>query len=124
MDTRELRLEPRFAVNDPVRLTVVGQNGYPRVEGRVSSLSRSGLSIVIPLRIPAGTDVIVEMSGMVVSGRIRYATKDGEAYRTGLKIEAVTKAAESAKHELQSPRAESLWGTLKRLDTAVKGNQR
>lgn len=123
MKTAELRREPRFAVNDRVHLTVVGLNGYPRLEGRVSSLSRNGLSVTVPSRIPAGTMTIIEMSGLVLSGQIRYSKKSADGYRTGVAIETVTVAGEETKQASPRSTPESLWGTLKRLDTAVKSHK-
>ena len=123
MDTLELRREPRFAVNDPVHLTVVGLNGYPRLQGRVSSVSRSGVAVTIPSRIPAGTAAIIEMSGLVLSGQIRYSKKSADGYRTGVSIETVTVAGDDPKPAQPRSKPESLWGTLKRLDTAVKSHK-
>jgi hypothetical protein len=121
LDTLELRREPRFIVTDPVRVTVLGPIGYPQLDGRASNLSRSGLSLVLPSRIPAGTAVTVELSGAVVSGKIRYSKKVGDGVRTGVAIDAVRFSEPEGKHEPAAARSpESLWGTLKRLYTAVK----
>ena len=121
MDTLELRREPRFIVTDPVRVSVLGLIGYPRLDGRASNLSRSGLSLVLPSRIPAGTGVTVELSGAVVSGKIRYARKTGDGFRTGVSIDAVLfREAEETSEPPVARSPESLWGTLKRLYTAVK----
>jgi hypothetical protein len=121
LDTLELRREPRFVVTDPVRVTVLGLTGYPRLDGRASNLSRSGLSLVLPSRIPAGTEVTVELGGAVISGRIRYSKKAGDGVRTGVSIDAVLfREAEGASEPAVARSPESLWGTLKRLYTAVK----
>jgi hypothetical protein len=121
LDALELRREPRFKVTDPVRVTVIGLIGCPRLDGRASNLSRSGLSLVLPSRIPAGTEVTVELSGAVVSGKVRYSRKTADGVRTGVSIDAVLfREAEGAAEPAVARSPESLWGTLKRLYTAVK----
>jgi hypothetical protein len=121
LDTLELRREPRFVVTEPVRVTVIGLIGYPRLDGRASNLSRSGLSLLLPSRIPTGTEVTVELSGAVVSGKVRYSKKARDGVRTGVSIDAVLfREAEGVPEPPEARSPESLWGTLKRLYTAVK----
>lgn len=63
----------------------------------------------------------VELSGVVVSGKVRYSRKTADGVRTGVAIDTVPFREAEGKPEPSIARSpESLWGTLKRLYTAVK----
>jgi PilZ domain len=122
--TAESRREPRFMVNDPVRVTVLGLTDHPWLDARIFNLSRSGLLLLTPFQVPRGCAVKVELHGAVVSGKVRYSKKTSDGFSTGVAIDAVAfQEAEQAPEPVVARSPESLWGALKRLYTAVK-NQR
>jgi hypothetical protein len=63
----------------------------------------------------------VELSGAVVSGKVRYSKNTADGVRTGVAIDTVLfREAEGTPEPAVARSPESLWGTLKRLYTAVK----
>jgi hypothetical protein len=121
----ELRREPRFAVNDPVRVTILNVPDYPSLEGQVSNLSKSGLAVMLPTAIPSGCQVKVELADGVVLGEVRYCKKADEEFTAGVAIETVLfrENVKGDKVRNAPPQVTgSLWGALKRLYKAVAHN--
>jgi len=119
---QEMRREPRFAVNDAARVTVLSVPDYPCLEGQIADLSKSGLAVVLAAAIPSGCQVKVELTYGVVLGEVRYCRKTDDEFRAGVAIETVlfreSVAADKAKTS-PSLVTGSLWGALKRLYKAV-----
>lgn len=118
----ELRREPRFAVNDPVRVTVLSVPDYPCLEGQISNLSKSGMALMLAATIPSGCQVKVELSDGVVLGEVRYCKKTDEEFTAGVAIEGVLfrEGTNGGKISTSPPQVTgSLWGALKRLYKAV-----
>lgn len=119
---QELRREPRFAVNDPARVTVLSVPDYPSLDGQIANLSKSGLAVMLPTAIPSGCQVKVELADGVLLGEVQYCRKADEEFTAGVAIETVLFSDNSAADKTQTAPPQvtgSLWGTLKRLYKAV-----
>ena len=68
----ERRVEPRFAVSEPVEVIVL--DAYRTFSGRTLEASESGLSIANPLPLPLGTPLKLGVADAVVLGECAIAT--------------------------------------------------
>lgn len=118
--SNELRREPRFDVNDPVRITVINVPDYPCIDGQISNLSKSGLALTVPAAVPPGCQVKIELNDGVVLGEVRHCKKAGDEFTAGVAIETVVFRGNNDPDHSSVPRQpESLWSALKRLYKAV-----
>ena len=92
----ERRYHPRLPVEFQVRVSVVdGQS--TAVVGRLVDISKSGISVLLPVALSAGLRVRVELSDASIVGRVVYAnpgsaTDSGAVarFRTGIEVEQVS----------------------------------
>jgi len=92
----ERRYHPRLPVEFQVRVSVV--DGEPTaVVGRLVDISKSGISVLLPVAVSAGLRVKVELSDASLLGRVVYAnpgnaTDSGAVakFRTGIEVEQVS----------------------------------
>jgi hypothetical protein len=82
----ERRAEHRYDVQFEARVTPIGDGSHSGV-GLIADISNSGISVCLPVQMPAGDMVSVQIADSVVYGHVIYSKPDGSSYRTG--IEAV-----------------------------------
>lgn len=82
------RLHERVTVQFEAKVTKlseVEQSTY----GRVSDISNSGLSVVIPIQLAPGDLIRLEMADSVLNGHVIYSKTEGCLFRTGIEVEQV-----------------------------------
>jgi hypothetical protein len=80
------RSESRLAADTPVMLTVLKILGEPTCTGHVVDMSGSGLKMNVPLPIPCGAQVKVEVPGMVIFGEVCRCEEHEGAYDIGMML--------------------------------------
>jgi signal transduction histidine kinase len=80
-----LRREPRFTVNQPVTVTIIGSSDHP-LTGRIADLSRSGMRLVLEKPLAFGSRVKVEWGGHLILGSVCYCQEHGSSHAIGLQL--------------------------------------
>src|SRR5579872_3784090 len=82
------RVEPRFAADQPVVVSVVTP-----ILGTIDSASKSGLCVTVSKLVTVGASVEVKWNRVIVVEEVRYCQKIGpRKYSVGLKIVEVVGA--------------------------------
>jgi hypothetical protein len=82
-----IRTERRLPVDLPATLEYPGAHGRP-VAARVIDISQSGLGLELPILIPAGTLVLIDLGYGIAFGEIRHcAKKTSHVYRAGFQLD-------------------------------------
>lgn len=82
------RREPRFAVNQLIAVTVLGEN--PRQEtAQVKNASSRGLAIQIPGPVAPGTAVKIEIEDSLVLGEAVYCRPQPDGHLVGIELDQV-----------------------------------
>lgn len=82
----DLRSEPRFPTDEPVKVTVLGDSKV-EIDGRIVNVSGRGMRLRINARVPVGAAIRVDVGGSVLLGEAAYCQADGDAYAAGLQLE-------------------------------------
>jgi PilZ domain len=82
----DLRSEPRFPTDEPVRVTVLGGTKI-EADGRIVNISGRGMRLLINTQVPAGAAIRVDVDGSLLLGEVAYCYADGEQYAVGLQLE-------------------------------------
>lgn len=85
MDDR--RLHERVTVQFEAKVTRL--KDLESVCGTVSDISRSGISVAIPIQLTAGDPIELEMADSVLSGRVVYSNLEGSLFRTGIEVVSI-----------------------------------
>lgn len=78
--------------------------------GRVSDLSKSGISVVLPLQLEPGESIQLEMADSVMVGRVIYSNPESLLFRAGIEVERVELGASSLADLLQRSLMQSMPG--------------
>jgi hypothetical protein len=81
----ERRSHERYQVQFGATVTVVGDRGRSAV-GRVSDISKSGLSVGLPFQLTAGEMVEIKIADSKVYGHVVYSRRDNSEFRTGIQV--------------------------------------
>ena len=84
-ETGFVRRELRVPVHLPAMLTLPESPNPVKI--RVVDMSASGLGLAVPMEIPVGTGVAVDLEHGTVFGEIRYCIQSSGYYRAGLALE-------------------------------------
>ena len=57
--------------------------------GRVSDISKSGISVVLPLQLAAGDLVNLEMADSRLAGRVIYSNPENTMFRVGIEVDRI-----------------------------------
>lgn len=114
------RREPRFAVNDLVRVSTGKAPNQQILEGQISDLSKSGLAAFVREAVPAGTPVEVDLNDTTVFGDVRYCELMQDGYRIGIEIDSV-QFRDLTVGPQRVPRREpdTVWSALRKLYRAL-----
>ena len=82
----DLRSEPRFPTDEPVRVTVLGGTKF-EANGRIVNVSGRGMRLRINARVPVGAAIRVDVDGSLLLGEVAYCQADGEFFAVGLQLE-------------------------------------
>jgi len=82
----ERRREPRFRVDMPVIVTVLGTAGRLLIPGYMEDISGSGLRFRLPLPIDCGMRVKVAGEGILLLGEIRCSQPTEDGYQVVMEI--------------------------------------
>jgi light-regulated signal transduction histidine kinase (bacteriophytochrome) len=80
-----LRHEPRFNVNQSIRVTILG-NPEIWLSGRAREVSRSGMRLVLDRPARLGSAIKVEWNEDLLLGSVCYCTKENSSYVVGLRL--------------------------------------
>ena len=97
----ERRYDDRFNSGLPVQVTGLDNTADP-VSGILLDISVSGISTLLPVPMPTGSVVKLELAGTVLYGHIIYVTPQDLAFRTGVAVERVLVQSSDLSHILES----------------------
>ena len=80
------RCEPRFAVDQVITITSLGEHPF-RQPGKVRNSSGSGLGLVVETRIAAGTALRIEWEDALVLGEAMYCRPLENGHFVGVQLE-------------------------------------
>ena len=125
MNAEDLRTEPRFQVDDPVRILVLSVPDFAPLDGTVSNISKSGIALRSDSAIPSGCAVKLEFSATVVLGEVRHCKRSDDGYSAGVQIESVffrdePTATDTSAAAAQPEAPKSVWSALVRLCKGVR----
>jgi hypothetical protein len=89
--TNERRLETRFEFTEPVKVTLLGDEERS-CWGQTLNVSASGMSFSVPIALPIGSLVKLEVPDGMVLGEVRHCRPGGDPakeYAIGLSIEHI-----------------------------------
>ena len=87
LTSHEHRREPRFPVNLPCKVIVLGCKSTIPLPGNVADISESGLAIQIRSLIEIESIVCIETPDAVMAGEVRHCRKAGRgAFIAGIRI--------------------------------------
>jgi hypothetical protein len=78
----------RLRIQFEARVTTLSDSAHSAC-GRVSEISESGISVVLPLQLATGEPVQVEMADSVLSGRVLNSNPEGSLFSAGIAVEQV-----------------------------------
>ena len=96
----ERRLHQRNQVHFEAKVTSLTTRAQSSM-GRVSDLSKSGISVVLPLQLLPGESVKLEMADSVMFGRVIYSNPESLLFRVGIEVERVELGVSSLADLLQ-----------------------
>jgi hypothetical protein len=81
------RKEPRFPLNLPAEIAVLGEEGIVAVQGFIKDISPSGLGLRMPLPVEVSCTLCVETETLLIVGDVRRCamTQDGH-YVVGVRL--------------------------------------
>ena len=101
------RLDERVQVQFEARVTGLSGREPPAL-GRVLDISRSGISVAVPLQLAPGDLVELEMADSVVTGRVVYCNRVNSQFRIGVGVEHVRLGETGLSNLLQRTLIEAL----------------
>ncbi len=84
----ERRADERFKVQFETRVTVLGDQRQSAL-GRVTDISKSGISVDLPLQLDAGDMVELEMADSTLYGQVVYSNPEISSFHTGVEASRV-----------------------------------
>jgi hypothetical protein len=81
----ERRFDERHEVQFGATVTVAGEQRHSAV-GRVSDISKSGLSVGLPFQLKPGEMVEIEMADSTLYGLVIYSRRDNSVFHTGIEL--------------------------------------
>jgi hypothetical protein len=103
----ERRVDERYQVQFEVRVTATGDRRHSAV-GRVSDISKSGISVGLPFQLAADEMVEIEIADSTLYGHVIYSQPDNELFRTGIEASRVVLGATGLANILQRVLLENL----------------
>jgi PilZ domain len=82
----ERRRDFRSKLNQAVRVTVLGRDRY-QVHGKAADLSGRGIRILIPVPLPAGDPVRIDLDDTLLLGEVCYCEPEGRGFMIGVQLD-------------------------------------
>lgn len=84
----DYRLDERWPADSEVRVTaLLGRDDSGA--GRVADISKSGVCVLLQLRLSPGDSVQLEMADSVLFGTVVHSSPEGESFRIGIELAEV-----------------------------------
>lgn len=116
---RQARREPRYPVNDSARVFLLNVPQALPVDGRVSDLSKSGLSVYLDEPLPPGSLVKVELHDTVVVGAVRHCQLTDSGCKVGVAIDEARFYDHVRASAPDEKAPAGVWDSLKKLCRAI-----
>ena len=84
----EQRREPRFAIQQRVPVTLLGEPDVRR-SARIQNVSGRGLGLFMREAVPPGTALQIELENEIVLGEVIYCRREAEGYFLGVELDQV-----------------------------------
>src|SRR5262245_6833560 len=102
--TSDRRREPRYSIQDPVKITVLLPPELTEVDGHATDLSKDGIGVLVDHEIKAGSIIEVILRTTSIIGEVRDCQAINGRYRlcvsiTDMRMGIATAAAKSTKIE-------------------------
>src|SRR5689334_14761085 len=81
-----LRREPRFPLQLPGTLTVLGDQGPVQIKIELIDVSPSGVGLTAPEAIPTGVSVEINLECGILLGEVRHCERVENRFRAGVKM--------------------------------------
>jgi len=104
---KERRQSERFRVHFEAKVTTLGKPTQSSW-GRVSDLSKSGMSVALPFQLAQGDQVQLDMADSILFGHVIYSKSEVPLYRTGIEVERVLLGSTDLSMLLQRTLQESM----------------
>ena len=82
------RSEPRFAADQAVVVTVLGEQGS-RYPARIRNYSSRGMALEMPVAVPPETPLQIEVDDSSILGEAVYCTLQQDSYLIGVELDQV-----------------------------------
>jgi hypothetical protein len=84
----ERRQNERFRVHFEAKVATLGTQERC-AWGRVSDISKSGMSVALPFELAPGEPIQLDMADSAVYGHVVYTRAESSLFRTGIEVERV-----------------------------------
>ena len=112
LDRDLVRSEPRFPLDLPAVLTVIGTTGPREIAVQLADVSASGVGLFSPVQLADGACVEIRLDLGLIFGEVRYCRPYGDGrYRVGI---AIYHMLARDQHDKSARPAPPLFGWLRR----------
>ncbi len=95
------RYDNRFNSGLPVQVSGLDDTSEP-TSGVLLDISVSGICTLLPLPLPSGSVVKLNLAGTILFGHIIHVAPQDDAFRTGIAVERVLVQSSDLAHILES----------------------
>ena len=106
-DNMERRLHPRMNVQFEAKVTNRSRPEQSYL-GRLSDLSESGISVLLPFQLAPADVVELEVADSLLVGRVIYSNPENSLFRVGIEIQKVQLGNSDLSNLLQRTLMESM----------------
>jgi hypothetical protein len=83
-ESAQQRSEPRFPIDTPGTVILIGDQGTTVMNGVITDMSSSGLGLRIPSEAPVSSTVCVETDKVLVAGEVRHCNTVPGGFSAGI----------------------------------------
>jgi hypothetical protein len=84
MESTQMRREPRFPIEIPGTVILIGDRGTSVVNGIITDISTSGLGLRIPSEAQVSSTICVETAKLLVAGEVRHCSTVTGGFSIGI----------------------------------------
>jgi hypothetical protein len=82
------RLDQRYFADTEICVTTLSDPGRYGC-GRMTGISKSGMSVLVPLELTAGDIVQLQIGDSTLFGFVMHSTREAESFRAGIELQRV-----------------------------------
>jgi hypothetical protein len=82
------RLDHRYFTDAEICITTLSDPGRFG-HGRMTDLSKNGMSVLVPLELEAGDIVQLQIGDSTLFGFVMHSTREGASFRAGIELQRV-----------------------------------